>query len=316
MRGRANAETSPRAALAAVLALAVIAVTGCGAGGYTAGGGGSAASAAPTAGAPSPALASGVPAAAARTLTQRALIGWRLQNTSAFGGVRAPVFGQGRFDLAAGRGTEAIDLPEAAHQEHGTEDAVFLPATVYLQPRGRTGAVLPRGKRWLSAPLAGAETVTQNFPHFIAQAEIVNPLLLLAETEWGATRAVPLGGGRQIVDHVRARRFRVTIDLTHGLAGLRGRAAPALGEAIREQLAQATRGSVFTAIVLVDRAGRVVQVSADLPGSGEGTELLAVSYFGARVHVVAPPVGQVVDIGSLTPSGERENNGGGDSDGG
>jgi hypothetical protein len=66
----------------------------------------------------------------------------------------------------------------------------------------------------------------------------------------------------------------------------------------------------------VDHQGRVVQIQARVPGTGEGTELLAISYFGAAVRVVPPAPARVVDIASLTPSGERENNGGGDTDGG
>ena len=87
-------------------------------------------------------------------------------------------------------------------------------------------------------------------------------------------------------------------------------------EAIREQLTAGHGTTSFDVLTWVDRAGRVVQMQANVPGTGEGTELLAISYFGARVQVTAPPSNQVVDITSLTPSGERENNGGGDTDGG
>jgi hypothetical protein len=38
--------------------------------------------------------------------------------------------------------------------------------------------------------------------------------------------------------------------------------------------------------------------------------------FGEPVEVSAPAQARVVDLSALTPSGERENNGGGDSDGG
>jgi hypothetical protein len=158
--------------------------------------------------------------------------------------------------------------------------------------------------------------VTRNFPQFVAQVEGVNPLLLLGELAWGATAAVPLGPGRQIVDHVPAERYRVSVDLTRALAGASGPAAPALSEAIREQLTAGRGTTSFSVLTWVDHAGRVVQMQASLPGTGEGTELLAVSYFGSRVHVTAPPPTQVVDITALTPSGERENNGGGDTDGG
>ena len=42
----------------------------------------------------------------------------------------------------------------------------------------------------------------------------------------------------------------------------------------------------------------------------------SLSGFGVAVRADPPPAGQVVDILQLTPSGERENKNGGDSDGG
>jgi hypothetical protein len=257
----------------------------------------------------------GISAAAARTLTQRAKIGWRLTGAEIFGHVKAPVSGNGPFDLAAGRGREVIDLPEIKHQEPGTEHVIFLPSRVYLQPKGGSLRVLPRGKKWLSASVAGLESVSVNFPRFVAQVEGVNPVLLLSELRWGATRAVPLGPGRQIVDHVPAQRYRVSVDLTRALAGAGGPGSPALSQAIQEQLLGSGAAS-FDVLTWVDHHGRVVQMRTTLPGSGEGSELLALSYFGSAARITSPPASQVVDITSLAPSGERENNGGGDTDGG
>jgi hypothetical protein len=297
--------------------LAAATLAGCGAPGHSAGSGG-------PGGGPSgpgnPAQVSsavhGIPAAAARTLTQTAKIGWRLEGAEIFGDVRAPVYGNGPFDLATGRGEEVLDLPEIKHQEPGTEHVIFLPSEVYLQPKARASVVLPKGKRWVSASIAGAESVSVNFPRFVAQVEGVNPVLLLSELRWGAIKAVPLGPGRQIVDHVQAQRYRVTVNLTGALAASEGPAGPALSQAIQEQLVGAGTTGSFTILTWVDRQGRVVQVRTTLPGSGEGSELLALSYFGSPAQVTVPPAAQVVDITSLTPSGERENNGGGDTDGG
>jgi hypothetical protein len=296
------------------LTFAALAVSACGSVGY--GGSGGASGTSRPAVAPSPSALDGVPAAAARTLTQRALIGWRLDGAEVFGPIHASVYGQGPFDLKSGRGSEVIDLPEVGHQEPGTERAIFLPTRVYLQPKARGVAVLPRGKRWLSASLTGSEPVNTNFPSFVAQVEGVNPVLLLADLEWGAMASVPLGAGRQIVDHVAAERYRVTVDLVRALAGIGGPSATVLSQAIQEQLTAGGAAHSFSVLVWVDRQGRVVQMQASLPGTGEGTELLAISYFGAPVRVTVPPRALVVDITSLTPSGERENNGGGDTDGG
>jgi hypothetical protein len=313
--------TMPRATTATrfpriliALASTAFAIAGCGTGGYGSVGGASGSGR--VAVAPSPTVLDGVPAAAARTLSERALIGWRLDGAQVFGRVNASVYGQGPFDLSAGRGSEVIDLPELAHHEPGVEHAIFTPDKVYLQPRGTGRAVLPRGKRWLSASLIGAERVNTNFPSFVAQVEGVNPVLPLAALEWGATASVPLGPGRQIVDHVPAQRYRVAIDLNRALANVGGPQAGVLSQAFQEQLTAGGGARRFGMTAWVDRQGRVVQIQARLPGTGEGTELLAVSYFGAAVHVSAPAPGQVIDIQALTPSGERENNGGGDSDGG
>jgi hypothetical protein len=68
--------------------------------------------------------------------------------------------------------------------------------------------------------------------------------------------------------------------------------------------------------VWVDNAGRVVELRAPLVGTGDGTALVQMLSFGSPVLVSAPAARQVVDISALTPSGERENNGGGDADGG
>jgi hypothetical protein len=313
----------------ALLTAAIVA--GCGTLGSTAGRGlpgaenpgagnsaaGTRAGGTPNSGTPSQASPAvrGVSAAAARTLTQRAKIGWRLTGAEIFGNLKAPVSGNGPFDLAAARGREVIDLPEIRHQEPGTEHVIFLPSRVYLQPKAGSFLVLPRSKKWLSASIAGSESVSVNFPRFVAQVEGVNPVLLLSELKWGATRAVFLGPGRQIVDHVPAQRFRVSVDLTRALAGAGGLGAPALSQAIQEQLLGSSR-TTFDVLTWVDHQNRVVQMQTTLPGSGEGRELLALSYFGSAAPVTPPPASQVVDITSLTPSGERENSGGGDTDGG
>jgi hypothetical protein len=166
------------------------------------------------------------------------------------------------------------------------------------------------------ASLIGSEAVSTNFPSFVAQVEGVNPALLLAELEWGATASAPLGPGRQIVDHVPARRYRVTVDLGRALARIAGRLSNVLSQAIQEQLTAAGGSSRFSVLTWVDRQGRVVQMQASLPGTGEGRVLMAISYFGSAVHISVPRRPEVIDITSLTPSGERENHGGGDSDGG
>jgi hypothetical protein len=266
---------------------------------------------------PGPGVLDGVPAAAARTLSTTARVSFSLDRASVFGSTRAPVFGHGAFDFSVGSGREVIDLPELRHQEPGTEHVIFLPGRVYLQPRASGGGVLPRGKHWLAVTLTGAESVRTNFPNFIGQVEGVNPGLLLQEILWGATQVAPI---RQPPSNkaVRARGYAVSIDLARALGRAGGTASVASSLAIQEQLTArgSTGRSRIWVFAWIDRTGRVVQLEGELPGSGTGTALVELSSFGTGAPVSLPAAAQVVGIGSLTPSGERENNGGGDSDGG
>jgi hypothetical protein len=230
------------------------------------------------------------------------------------------VFGQGSFDFASAEGQVRIDLPEAVHQELGNERAILLPTRVYLQPKGTSSSVLPRGKAWLSATIAGSESVSTNFPGFVGAVEGINPVLALSELAWGITSA--RGLEEQLVNRVPAERYRVVVDLSQALAALRGEAAPALAGAIQQQLTSvASRPSregspLVSFFVWVDGAGRVVEYEGGFPGTGDGTALVQMRAFGAPLRVERPAPSKVVDITSLTPSSERENSSGGDSDGG
>src|SRR6516164_7028523 len=88
------------------LTAAALALAGCGYGGY----GSTAGSSGPTRPGRGPAstVPAGVPAAAAPTLTPLAVLGSRLDGAEVFGPVHASVYGQGPFDLGAGRGSEVI----------------------------------------------------------------------------------------------------------------------------------------------------------------------------------------------------------------
>ena len=257
-----------------------------------------------------------VRSAARRTLASRASLEFRLDGARALGPSSAPVLGSGEFDFPSGTGTETIDLGEVGHQEPGTEHTIFLPSQVYLQPKSSTTTVLPRGKSWMSATLTGSDSVDTNFPLFALQAEGVNPQLLLAELAGGAVSAAPAGGA--LIDQERTRTYDVAIDLTRALRTSKGSTAPVFGQAIQSELA-ALGGGVGRSTSIrtwVGDGGRVVRLQATPPGAGIGTATMTLCCFDLPVEVVPPPPSQVVDITSLTPSGERENNGGGDSDGG
>jgi hypothetical protein len=289
-----------------------------------------------------------VRSAASATLAQSAGVRLRLEGASALGASSAPVLGTGEFDFVAGTGSEAIDLGEVKHQEPGNERLVLLADRAYLQPKAIGRAVLPKGRQWMAAPLTGSDSVSTNFPSFVLQVEGIDPELLLAEMASGAVAAVP--AGEHAVEGVPARAYEVTVDLTLALASLStkaplggqsvpalsGRSVTALGQAIQSELSAlagegavgersapggapgegASGGQRVSMRTWVGDEGQVLGLRAVIPGSGLGLETSTLCCFGQPVEARPPPAGQVIGIESLTPSGERENNGGGDSDGG
>jgi hypothetical protein len=163
----------------------------------------------------------------------------------------------------------------------------------------------------VSATIAGSESVRTNFPGFVSQVEGINPTLALSELAWGADGARPLGLER--IGRVVAEHYRVSVALARVLTALSGPSSSALGQAIQDALT----GSPTTILdVWVDRMGRVIEFQTGSRESADGVALTKLSSFGTNAEVINPPASQVIDIGALTPSGERENNGGGDSDGG
>jgi hypothetical protein len=307
---------SPRLRTAAALGLscaAAIATSGCA---------GSEApnTAAPTGAAQQPTAAVALVRSAARTtLAAPAGVEFKLEDASAFGPSHAPVLGSGEFDLPAATGREAVDLGETGSSEPGNEQVLFLSNQVYLQPKGLGSSVLPKGREWVSATLSGSEAVSTNFPSFVLQVEGVDPRFLLSELMGGTIAAVP--AGRDLVGGLPARRYLVTVDLAQALGAARGPDAGVLGQAIQSELSAPSSGGSArtgqtTILAWIDASGRVIQMRAAPPGAGIGTATMTLCCFGVPVSVNAPPTARVIDIAALAPSGERENNGGGDSDGG
>lgn len=260
-----------------------------------------------------------VQAAARATLAAPAGVEFELHGARAFGSSPAPVLGSGEFDFPSATGTEKIDLGEVAHQEPGNERVIFLPSRVYLQPKAPSVTVLPKGKEWVSATLAGSDSVSTNFPSFALQAEGVNPQLLLSEISGGAVSASRAGVAS--IAGVPARAYDVDVDLPRALSASAGPGATVFGTAIQSQLAAlaggASSGGQRTSVrVWLDDLGHVIRLQSSPPGAGLGVASMTLCCFGLPVAVAAPPARRVVDITALTPSGERENNGGGDADGG
>jgi hypothetical protein len=71
----------------------------------------------------------------------------------------------------------------------------------------------------------------------------------------------------------------------------------------------------MTEHVWVDDTGRLAGVEISPPVPGVGTGRVTFSDFSSAVALDPPAANKVVAIGSLSPTGERENRNGGDADG-
>jgi hypothetical protein len=271
----------------------------------------------PTIAPASSAALAAVKSAAARTQVLTASVSLDLEAAKVFGAATAPVTGVGVFDFRSGRGRAVLK------QATGPETVIFEPASVFVRQPSTTANAgasgLPKGKTWISAGLTESPALTTNFPQFVVQAEGTNPVFLLAQVTWGAVSAAPLG--RAAVNGAPADGYLLSVDLARAAAGATGPAGPAFARAIGYELTALGSGASATATQLepvrvwVDADGRVVQLRASPPGSGVGVTTVVLSSFGASLHVSPPPSSQIADIAYLSPGGERENNGGGDSDG-
>jgi hypothetical protein len=231
-----------------------------------------------------------------------------------FGSKNTDVQGTGAFDLTGGQGRAQV------HQPTGIETVLFFPTNVYVRQPAGTAGVLPRGKVWITAGLTQSETVDVNFPQFVLQVEDLNPGLFLGELAWGATSAAPLGPGTGGTGGSGTRGYLVRVDLARAAAHTAGATAAALAKAFEFEQTTLAGGPGASSPpvevrVWIDHGGRIVKLEGSPPGSGIGTTVLNLSPEGSPVVVTRPVLPQVVDIASLTPSGERENNGRGDADG-
>ncbi len=261
----------------------------------------------------SPQASNAVAAAIAETLGTTVSVSYELVGAHVFGPASTAVTGNGTFDLRRGVGQAVLN------QASGTQLLEITPTVVFTRVPPGNAAALPRGKSWMSASLSGSESLATNFPQFVIQVEGFNPLLYLDEVAWGALTVAPLGP--QLVNGAPTRGYLVTVDLTDAMGRSRGPSATSMSVAIRSELTSlgvsVSKSTTRTALVRlwIDRSGRVVTIEASPPGAGVGTTTMVLSQFGVTVKVVPPRLSKVVDIASLTPLGEQEKNGKGDSDG-
>jgi hypothetical protein len=247
------------------------------------------------------------------TLGQSAAVSYVLAGAQVFGTSPTPVTGSGTFDLGHGVGSVVL------HQPSGRQLMVLTPTIVYTRVPAGGGAALPPGKSWMLASLTASESLATNFPQFVVQVEGFNPLLYLDEVSWGGVSAAPLGSRE--INGAPADGFLVHVDLARSTSAATSPSAASMALAIRSELTAAgtvVGGSAKADVVVrlwIDGAGRVVAIEGSPPGAGVGTTTITLSQFGVPVSVKPPVLSDVIDIASLTPSGERENNGGGDADG-
>lgn len=251
--------------------------------------------------------------ATAGTLGTTVAVSYELIGAQVFGPGAAAVSGNGTFDLR--RGVGKAELSQAS----GTQLLDLTPTVVFTRVPSGSAAALPRGKSWMSATLDGSESLATNFPQFVIQVEGFNPLLYLDEVAWGALSAAPLGS--EVIKGLPAQGYLVTVSLPNALGKSKGPSSTSMSVAIRSELTSlgGSRGRGADQTVRlrlwIDRSDRVVTIQASPPGTGVGTTTMVLAPSGSSVKVVPPGLSKVVDIASLTPLGEQENNGKGDADG-
>ena len=224
-----------------------------------------------------------------------------------------PIVGSGEFDFSTGAGRAVLHPPGL------TENVVFQPTAIFVREHPRAANALPPGKEWIAAGLTEFPVLSVNFPLFVLQTEASNPSFLLNEVAWGAVSAKAIGTQAVAGGVAAAYQVRVNPSLAASRAsGPAGQGfARAVGyelQALGESGATTGSGSVATTVIVWVRSGSIIQLRAS-PGSGQGTITMTVNSVGNRVQVATPPRSQIVDLATLVPGGERENHGGGDSDG-
>lgn len=269
-----------------------------------------------TSGPPSARALQAVDGAAAGALSRTAAVTVTLSQGALFGAPGAQVSGSGTFDFGSLRGALSFTPPGV---EQG-EPVVFTPTAVYVRPPAGASP-LPQGKSWTVADFSDPEALTSNFPKLIAQAESVNPALLLGEVLLGST--VASEAGAETIHGRRAAGYALTVDLNRAVTAVNGPAQVPFSRTIATQIVAlggspdgSGRPATTWARAWLSDTGQLVRVTLAPPGVGVGTVTVTLSGFGTAVQASPPPQAQVVDVLQLGPTGERENNRGGDSDGG
>jgi len=236
--------------------------------------------------------------AAKNSLTQTTLGRSTLTGSTAFG-TTSQVFTIGVYDVASKFTFSRVDLPGAGKNASARQDhLVITSSTLYLDPAETTA--LPKGKLWLSVPLASPAATSGRTGRFVAQAAATDPQLLVGEVAWGAVSAQRRGSS--VVVHVPLDRYEVKVDLARALAGASGPLAAAARISIRHQLGALGGKGEVDVTILVDADGRIAQLQGRAPGLGLGAISTTMSY-GVKVGSPSlPPAAQVVPLASVLNS--------------
>ena len=249
----------------------------------------------PSAGGTSTALAT-VMAAVEKTLgLGTAAVEMRFSNGQAFGSPGHAISASGSFDFVSAIGSLRLE-----------REMIFAIAQLYLR-QPAAPSVDATQKPWTFVDLESSDLLETNLPDFVAQAESINPLLALQQLAWGSVKAKQSG-----VSATGTQTFTVTVDLAQASSRAAGPAAKALRTALE---AQGKLRKKIPVAVTLDKSGRIARLRFTPPGAGVGTVTLSLSRFGSPVNVQLPPKSQVTNLFAVIPHAERENAGGGDSDG-
>jgi hypothetical protein len=264
----------------------------------------------------SPQALAAVKHAASETLTQSATFSMSLTGATVFGSASSAT-ATGSFDFRNLGGVSSVAVAGGVAEKR----AIYGTDAVYTRPASKTS--LPPGKSWIVAHFADATELGRNFPQFVGQVESLNPGLPITELALGATSAV--AARDETVNGMAATRYDVTVDLRQALARATQPAQAAYALALQSGIAQlagsatgdpnSAASAAVTMHVWVTRAGQLVHVEFTPTTTGIGAITMTLSGYGTTVPRDAPPADQVVDLTLVSPSGERENRNGGDSDG-
>lgn len=225
----------------------------------------------------------------------------------------------GAFDFARGTGSVvASHAPPSKLAGKPTWFAVYFPHAAFYQPPQNAGWKLPPAKPWIAIDLVEATSASPKLPRLIPQLESFNPLIALNEVAWGTVGAI--AQGQQRVAGEATTRYLVTVDLRSALKKAQGPSKTAfiaaVGPQVRSLSGATVSGSASRATfhVWVTAKGRIMQLATrSLVGTGTRTTVIRASH--ASVSAQPPPRSRAVELNSILPSSERENTGGGDSDG-